>query len=107
MKRWEIIHKNSVDDLISVLLENRGLKNKKDIENFLHPKLEDVTPDAVGIDAKQLAKALKRIKKAIKEKEQIVVFGDYDVDGITGSAILWETLHGLGATVIPFIPNRI
>src|SRR6185312_5413779 len=48
-----------------------------------------------------------RIQKAIEKKEQIVVFGDYDVDGITGTAILWETLHALGAHVVPYIPNRI
>jgi single-stranded-DNA-specific exonuclease len=114
MKKWEIISEEkstkqnvSSDELVKILLSNRGFKDNKSIENFLHPKLEDVTPDAVAIDPKQLRKALKRIKKAIDVKEQIVVFGDYDVDGITGSAILWETLHGMGATVIPFIPNRI
>jgi len=41
---------------------------------------------------RQLKKALSRIKKAIKAKEKIIVFGDYDVDGICGTAILWETL---------------
>lgn len=114
MKRWETINKikiqNSkfeIDDLITSLLESRGFTGKKEIENFLHPKLEDVTLENVGIDEKQLQKALKRIKKAIEEKEQIVVFGDYDVDGITGSAILWETLHELGAKVVPYIPHRI
>lgn len=107
MKRWEILSEANIDDLISLILRNRGLTDKKDIENFLHPKLENVTPETVGIDRQQLEKALKRIRKAIDTKEQIVVFGDYDVDGITGSAILWETLHGMGATVVPFIPNRI
>lgn len=114
MKKWETRDKLkgktatfNVDDLIQLLLKNRGFTDKKDIENFLNPRLEDVTTEAVGIDQKQLEKALKRIRKAIDTKEQIVVFGDYDVDGITGSAILWETLHRMGATVIPFIPNRI
>lgn len=114
MKKWETINqfkvqntKFKVDELIYALLKNRGFTDKKDIENFLSPKLEDVTIDTVGIDKKQLQKALKRIRKAIDTKEQIVVFGDYDVDGITGSAILWETLHAMGAKVIPFIPSRI
>ncbi|MBI4097004.1 MAG: single-stranded-DNA-specific exonuclease RecJ, partial [Candidatus Levybacteria bacterium] len=97
-----------IADLVDVLLENRGLKTKKEITAFLDPKLEDITVGSVGIDKKQLSKALKRIKKAIAGKEQIVIFGDYDVDGITGSAILWETLyHDLGANVIPYIPHRI
>jgi len=44
---------------------------------------------------------------AIKNKEKIVIYGDYDVDGISGTAILWETLNLLGAKVMPYIPHRI
>ncbi len=113
MKKWEVINEFKIEDsepksedLIKILLENRGLKTKKDIEAFLHPQLSEVTTKTVWIDSAQLKKALARIEKAIKNKEQIIVFGDYDVDGITGSAILWETLHGLGANCLPFIPDR-
>src|SRR3989344_2579659 len=116
--KWEItnkfkIHpsadgsKFKVDDILKVLLKNRGLRAKKEIDNFLHPKLERVTSDSVGINKAHLKKAISRIKKAIEKKEQIVVFGDYDVDGITGTAIIWETLYGLGANILPYIPNRI
>jgi len=114
MKKWEIINKLEikdssfkVDDLIDLLLENRGIKTANEREEFLNPKLEEITPKSVGIDQEQLKKALTRIKKAIENKEQIIVFGDYDVDGITGSAILWETLHSLGANVLPYIPHRV
>jgi single-stranded-DNA-specific exonuclease len=114
MKRWETLdnfqfsYSNfQIDKLLDILLANRGITTKKDKEVFLNPNLEAVTAKLVGIDDKQLQKALKRIKKAIDGKEQIVVFGDYDVDGITGSAILWETLHELGAKVVPYIPHRI
>ncbi len=113
MKNWEIRNRLKIkdsgfkiDDLIKILLENRGLKSKKEIDAFLHPDLSEVTPKNVDIDLAQLKKALSRIEKAIEIKEQIVVFGDYDVDGITGCAILWETLYALGANVTPFIPNR-
>src|SRR5437879_3079595 len=104
-KRWEVQNNLKaqnenikVDEVIKILLENRGLKTTKEIDNFLHPRLEEVTTRTVDIDGTQLKKALKRIEKAMQDKEQIVVFGDYDVDGITGSAILWETLYSLGAT---------
>jgi len=107
MKKWEILHTGKIADLVTILLENRGIKTAQEREAFLHPNLGDVTPKAVGIDAKQLKKALARITTAIEKKEQIVVFGDYDVDGITGSAILWESLHGLGAKVLPYIPHRV
>ncbi len=110
MRNWNILNntKNAkTDHLIDLLLANRGINTKTERENFLNPKLEEVTIKSVGIDVKHLAKAIKRIKLAIKKQEQIVVFGDYDVDGITGAAILWETLHGLNARVMPYIPHRI
>lgn len=114
MKKWEIQNKLRVengelriDDIVELLLENRGITTEEDRKSFLHPKLEDVTPKNVGIDLKQLKKALQRITKAIEAKEQIIVFGDYDVDGITGSAILWETLYAMKAKVIPYIPHRV
>ncbi|MFH1832555.1 MAG: DHH family phosphoesterase [Candidatus Levyibacteriota bacterium] len=114
MKKWETLNKLhiannkwQINKLIRILLENRGIKTKKEIEEFLNPKLENVTPQNVGIDKKELQKTVERIKKAIKQKEKIVVFGDYDVDGICGTAILWETLHNLGADVMPYIPHRI
>jgi single-stranded-DNA-specific exonuclease len=113
-KRWETvdnfqfsISNFQLEKLIALLLKNRGIKTAKERETFLHPKLADVTTDSVGIDKKGLQKALKRIQKAITNEEQIVVFGDYDVDGITGSAILWETLHAIGAKCMPYIPSRM
>jgi len=113
MKKWQIESefriKNQelrIQDLIKILLKNRGIKTKVEAEKFLYPKLSEVTPQAVKINAVQLKKALQRIQKAIKNKEKIIVFGDYDVDGICGTAILWETLNSLGANVLPYIPSR-
>jgi len=114
MKNWKILNKRKTknekrkaEEILRILFENRGIKTKKDIEDFLNPKLEAVTIASVGIDKKQLKKAISRIGLAIKNKEKIVVYGDYDVDGISGTAILWETLNALGANAIPYIPHRI
>ncbi|HUQ85102.1 MAG TPA: single-stranded-DNA-specific exonuclease RecJ [Candidatus Limnocylindrales bacterium] len=110
MKTWNILKnskKNVADNLIDILLENRGIKTKIEKENFLNPLLEGVTVKSVGIDEKELKKAVARIKKALKNQEQMVVFGDYDVDGITGAAIIWETLHEIGGKILPHIPHRI
>src|SRR3989344_5319574 len=93
--------------LIEILLKNRGIKTRKEIQEFLNPKLENVAIENVGIDKKQLKKAISRIRLAIKNKEKIVIYGDYDVDGISGTAILWETLNSIGAKVMPYIPHRI
>lgn len=112
MKKWQVLgklqgSKISTDRVIEILLRNRDIKTKKEREDFLNPKLSQITVKKVEIDKRKLQKTVERIKKAIKTKEQIIIFGDYDVDGITGSAILWETLNLLGAKVLPYIPNRI
>lgn len=107
--KWEILEKENVtkEDLLKILLKNRGLTTEKEQEKFLHPDITEVTAQSVGIDKTHLTKALTRITKAIEKKEQMCIFGDYDVDGICGTAILWETLYGLGAKVIPYIPSRV
>lgn len=92
--------------LLDILLKNRGLTTKKEKEAFLYPSSLEITPTAVGIDKAQVTKALKRIFDAIVKKEQIIIFGDYDVDGIGGTAILWETINGLKGNAMPYIPSR-
>lgn len=105
MKKWQILSNGA--DIIGDLLKNRGLKTKKDIEEFFHPNLSNLSREArSGFARPNLPKALTRIKRAIKNKESIVVYADYDADGITAGAIIWETLHGLGARVMPYIPDR-
>jgi len=95
------------DEITKVLLANRGLKTKKEIEEFLNPKLENVTNRNLGIKKKEVKKAVSEIKKAIKNKDSIVVYGDFDADGVSGTAILWETLNMEGARVMPYIPHRV
>lgn len=115
MKRWQILarikNKESVirnEEIISVLLSNRGLTNKKEIEDFFNPLNPSILdPKSLGINPEEIAKAVERIEKAIKSREKVVVYGDYDADGICGSAILWETLNDLGADVLPYIPHRV
>lgn len=98
---------NKTQEIIDILLKNRGITSEKDREEFFHPrKPEEITAEEFGVDLKQLEKAVKRIKKAIEKNEKIVVYGDYDVDGICATAVLWETLNGLGANVMPCIPDR-
>lgn len=106
-KKWQILEKLQRDNLIQILLRNRGLKTKKEQEDFLHPDITKVTTRSVDIKKTEEVKTLTRIKKAVDAKEQMIVFGDYDVDGIAGTAILWETLNTTGANVMPYIPSRV
>lgn len=110
-KRW-VMASDSIAESNSrireVLLNNRGIKEQKDF--FSPPEPTDLInrlpvyfPD---LDLKQLAKAIGRIRKAISSGEKITVWGDYDVDGVCATAVLWQTLHGLGADVLPYIPDR-
>jgi single-stranded-DNA-specific exonuclease len=95
------------EEILNTLLADRGIKGKKNRENFFNPQKPDtLTPKQVNINSRELKKAIKRIKKALKDKEAIVVYGDYDADGICATAILWETLHAIGAKALPFIPHR-
>lgn len=90
-----------------ILLQNRGFKTKNQQEEFLNPDLSKITTKSLGIDKKAIEKTLTRIKEAIENKEQIIIYGDYDVDGICATAILWETLRGVSANVMPYIPHRV
>ncbi|TSC90088.1 MAG: recombination protein RecJ [Microgenomates group bacterium Gr01-1014_5] len=97
----------SIERIIEILLQNRGIKTKKQKEEFFNPpNPEKLTAKDFGVDQNQLDKAVKRIKEAIRLKEKIIVYGDYDVDGISATAILWETLDALGARAMPYIPSR-
>src|SRR3989338_4294793 len=110
--KWNILHTSSANgkitekDIIQVLLQNRGLKNKKEIEKFLYPDLQTLSPESIGLNKKELDKAYKRILAAIENKESIIVYTDYDVDGICAGALVWETLFDLGARVLPYVPHR-
>lgn len=93
---------------MDILLENRGIVTKKEKNVFLNPPdPATLTSKDVGIDKASVMKAIKRIQKAMKDKESIVVYADYDADGITAGAIMWETLYSLGANVMPYIPHRV
>lgn len=106
MKKWDIAPSHG--DIIHTLLKNRGMTKKGDIETFLSPPdPHTLTPRDVGIDAQSFKKAIRRIRKAVEGKEFIVVYADYDADGITSGAIMWETLHRMGAVVMPYIPHRV
>jgi single-stranded-DNA-specific exonuclease len=106
-RKWKIAGLRG-KDIIEFLLENRGLTTKKDREDFLHPRDPiNLTPHDIGIDAKELRDALSRINRAIQKKESMVVYADYDADGITAGAIMWEALHGMGANIMPYIPHRV
>ncbi|MGB9707361.1 MAG: single-stranded-DNA-specific exonuclease RecJ [Microgenomates group bacterium] len=93
--------------LIDLLLENRHIKDKKEFLNPIHPlkiSLLNFSPKIeIGKSLKITFKILKELKDSGK---MIVIYTDYDADGITGGAIIWETLYLLGFKVMPYVPDR-
>lgn len=88
--------------IMTALLMNRGIK-KEDIPNFLAKSLKNVHNPMLMND---MEKAAKKILAAVKAHEKIVIYGDYDVDGITSAAMLTDFLRLLGADVSYYIPDR-
>lgn len=99
---WKILPQKS-KDLVEQLLINRELKTEKERQEFFHPQLISFEKE---LEMPGIEKAIKRIKQAIEKNEQIIVYGDFDVDGICASAILYKALTSLGAKVLPYIPHR-
>jgi single-stranded-DNA-specific exonuclease len=89
------------DKLINTLLANRGLTKPEEIAEFFHP----TTPDQI-VSPFNSDPAIRLIKSHIKKGNKIAIYGDYDVDGICSTAILWETLYGQYKNVLPHIPHR-
>ncbi|MEK7616674.1 MAG: single-stranded-DNA-specific exonuclease RecJ [Patescibacteria group bacterium] len=100
--KWKILPKENAD-LVEQLLINRGLKTSQAKEQFFNPKISNYEKD---LNIPGIEKAKVRILEAIKNNELIIVYGDYDVDGICGCAILYKALTSVGAKVLPYIPHR-
>jgi len=92
-----------ISPVTAQVLINRGMHTEEKAKYFLEPKLSNLTDPRNLPDA---SKAAKRILKAREKGEKIFVYGDYDVDGVTGTAILVETLNFLGFTPSYYIPHR-
>ncbi len=90
--------------LVAQVLLNRGITEAAQGNVFLQPKLTELIRPA---QMPGIGPAAIRLREAVEKKEKITVYGDYDVDGITGVSILWELLTLLGAQVDYYIPHRI
>ena len=100
----ELMQGLSCNRIIATLLANRSITTVQQARTFIHPSLQDLRPPD-GL--KDLHTAVKRLYQAITKNEKILIFGDYDVDGVTATAILYEFLSLVGANVTCYIPHRI
>jgi len=93
-----------VPAVVGALMAQRGLADSEAAELFLRPRLSKVS-DPFELPAMQ--PAVDRIWAALERKERIAVFGDYDADGITSTALLVRVLRRMGGEVTPFLPHRM
>jgi single-stranded-DNA-specific exonuclease len=114
-KRWRI-HSHAADRIavlersagvsavVARLLICRGLEDPQSVRNFLEPKLSQLRDpvDLPGVPA-----AAQRIWRAVADRQRITVYGDYDVDGITGASLLVQCLRLIGGDVGCYVPHRV
>ncbi len=88
--------------LVRHLLWWRGVRSPAQARAFLGEAPEEHDPHLLP----DLERAVAKVRRALLEGHPVAVFGDFDVDGVTAAALLTEALQGLGATVLPYIPDR-
>ena len=99
----KIIQKHNLNKLLASILINRNIR-EEDIEIFLNPTRKNFHDPFLMPD---MEIAVERIIKAIENKEKIIIYGDYDVDGITSITVLKSFLEDRGIKVDQYIPNRL
>lgn len=92
-----------VDEIIATLLIQRGINSYDEARQFFRPNLEDLHDPYL---MKDMEKAVKRIETAIKNNENILVFGDYDVDGTTSVSLMSSYLKTITPYIATYIPDR-
>ncbi|MCM1284595.1 MAG: single-stranded-DNA-specific exonuclease RecJ [Acetobacter sp.] len=95
--------KLNIDPFIAFLLVSRGIDDELSASDFMSSRCAFSSPYSL----KDMDKAVSRINKALELDEKICVYGDYDCDGVTSTALLYTFFESLGANVIYFIPNRL
>ncbi len=114
-KKWEfynqeqdkvekLVEKFKISELLATVLVNRNIVEEKDVELFLNPTRNDFHDPYLMPD---MEVAVKRIIEAINNNEKTIIFGDYDVDGITSITVLSKFLKERGLNVGAYIPNRL
>lgn len=114
-KKWEFYEKDEesikrvqeefqISRLLATIIVNKGLKTTQEIEVFLNPTRNDFHDPYLMPD---MEIAVNRIIKAIENQEKVIIYGDYDVDGITSITVLKKFLADRGLNVDEYIPNRL
>ncbi|MBQ7504181.1 MAG: single-stranded-DNA-specific exonuclease RecJ [Ruminococcus sp.] len=113
MKQWSVEKLNKdnakylgeqygLSPIVSALLDIRGITSEHDVQNFLYENSSIDNP----FELKDMDRAVERILTAVENGEKICVYGDFDADGVTATALLYSYLETLGSNVMYYIPDR-
>lgn len=105
--RWRYLSQSTPDslsELQQIMLKNREINDQ--VAFFSPTNPESLSLAELGFDRAAIKKALRLMHSLLEKKEPVIIFGDYDADGICGTAALWEVVHALGIVATPFIPKR-
>lgn len=100
----QLAHDTGVSSLLAQCLINRSLASPTEASAFLDPKLRDL---ADPFQLPNMAAAVDRLFAAHRARERVVIYGDYDVDGVTSTALVSEVFSRLGWEVAQFLPHRM
>lgn len=103
-RAWMLAEGCNESNLINQILFTRGITDSENIRKFLNPTIKEYMPDPFVL--KDMEVAVKVAVNAILSNKKIAIFGDYDVDGITGTAAIVKYLRAAGADVIWYLPDR-
>lgn len=99
----QLAYEYGYDEFAVLLLNSRGITDPESVSEFLENEGELSDPFLI----KDMDKAVNRIRKAVDNYEKIAIYGDYDADGVTATALLYLYLEAIGGNVIYYIPSRI
>lgn len=100
----QIKKEHNLNELLATILSNRGITGTEKIKKFLSPTRNDFYDPFLITD---MEKAVERIIKAREKQEKVIIYGDYDVDGITSITVLKSFLKDIGLETMSYIPNRL
>jgi single-stranded-DNA-specific exonuclease len=100
----KLVSELSLPEVVAKILASRGIKTSVEADRFLKPKLSELYDPFL---LKDIDKGVNRVIQALKENQKIMIFGDYDVDGITATSLVFLVLNRLGGDVSYYLPNRL
>ena len=102
-KKDDLAKELNIHPVLAELLINKGIEAKEEAMKYLYPSLDDLHDPFLLPD---MDKAIKRIEKALGNKERILIYGDYDVDGTTAVALVYKFFRGITNNIDYYIPDR-